>query len=109
MLTSGCGIDDGPPLSATAAAGRDLAADAGCMSCHGDNGTGGVGPAWTGLAGSTVELSDGTTILADADYLVRSIADPAAEQVASYTLAMPTNSLTDDQVNLVVAYIQELK
>ena len=103
-----CGADEQPDLSAAAARGRDVAAGSGCAGCHGGSGEGGVGPAWTGLAGSTVQLDDGSTVTADADYLHRSIVDPGAEVVAGYTLQMPQNQLSDDEAAAVVAYIQEL-
>lgn len=105
----GDGGDDGAPaLPPAAVAGRDLARSQGCASCHGDNGQGGVGPAWTGLAGSEVELSDGSTVIADEAYLTRAITDPNAEMVDGYTLQMPTNSLTADEVASIVEYITAL-
>ena len=108
MALSAC-ADDGPPLSEAGARGKDLAGDNGCLACHGRNGQGGVGPAWTGLAGATVELDDGTTVVADDNYLRRSISDPQAEQVAGYTVLMPTNKLAPGEVDAVIAYIKDLK
>ena len=96
------------PLSAAAERGRRTALDAGCASCHGASWQGGVAPAWVGLAGSTVILSDGSTVTADATYLARSITAPADEKVRGYNVAMPPNALTADQVADVVAFIQAL-
>ncbi len=96
-------------LSAEAAAGRDIALSRGCSACHGDNGEGGVGPAWVGLAGSTVVLEGGRAVVADTDYLRRSIVDPEAEVVAGTTLTMPVSVLTDDEVMALIAYIEELR
>lgn len=107
-VTASCGGDDGPELSEAARNGRDLSRSNGCAACHGNNGQGGVGPSWVGLAGSEVELEDGTTVIADRDYLYRSIADPAAEVVAGYSVRMPTNGLDDAQIADVIAYIEEL-
>jgi len=98
-----------PDLSPAAEQGRTIALDSGCVACHGDRGQGGVGPGWQGLAGTEVELEDGTTVVADAAYLRRSIADPGEDVVAGTTVNMPTNQLTDDEIDLVVAYIQELR
>ena len=109
LALSGCGGNDGPPLSAEGSVGRQVAADSGCMACHGDDGSGGVGPAWIGLADSMVELDDGTTVVADDAYLARSITDPDESRVATYTLRMPSNSLGDADVAAVVAYIRDLK
>ncbi len=96
------------PLSPAAEAGREVAKDAGCMSCHGGAGEGGVGPGWQGLAGSTRRLGDGSEVVADRAYLVRSITDPGAEKVDGYAVAMPLANLTDEQVDAIVVYIEEL-
>ena len=107
---AGCGGgDDDLNLSPAAAEGRAIAQEAGCVSCHGADGGGQVGPAWKGLAGSTVALADGTTVTADTEYLTRSITEPDAELVEGYTIRMPTNTLTADEVASVVAYIEELR
>ncbi len=109
LIVSGCGGSDGPTLTAEGEKGRDLAKAAGCVACHGDDGDGGVGPGWIGLADSVVDLDDGTTAIADTEFLTRSITEPNVDQTATYTLLMPANSLTDDEVAAVVTYIQELK
>ena len=98
-----------PELSRRAAEGRAIVESSGCTSCHGDDGEGGVGPAWVGLAGSTVELDDGTIVVADADYLTRAIAAPDEDRAAGLTLAMPMNDLTADEIDAVVTYLQELR
>jgi cytochrome c oxidase subunit 2 len=109
-LAAGCGSDRtlDLDLSAAAARGQSVAVDAGCQACHGLNWNGGVGPALVGLAGSTVTLDDDTTVVADEAYLTRAVADPAAQKTKGYTIVMPANSLTADQVADVVAFIQEL-
>ena len=104
---SACGDDDSG-LSAVAQRGKNTANSNGCASCHGAAGQGGVGPTWIDLAGSEVELKDGTTVTADDTYLIRSIVEPAAEEVVGYTLAMPTNGLSEAEAADVVAYIKEL-
>ncbi len=72
------------------------------------NGQGGVGPTWQGLAGSDVELADGTVIVADQDYLIRAITDPSADLLADFAVQMPRNNLDDSQVNDIVSYINDL-
>ncbi len=108
-LGAGCGGDGSSSLSEAAQAGRQIAENAGCVACHGADGQGGVGPAWAGLAGSTVELADGSRVVADASYLHRAIVDPGADVVAGSALAMPMNRLSPDEVDAVVAYIEELE
>lgn len=103
-----CGDDDSDSaegLSAEARQGAELADDNGCSACHR---SGAVGPRWDGLYGSTVELDDGSTVVADESYLTRAITDPGAEIVAGYDVQMPDNDLTDEEVAAVVAYLREL-
>ena len=107
-LLVGCGDDGGSGLSAVAEQGREIARRSGCAACHGPDGSGAAGPSWVGLAGSTLELEDGTTLVADEAYLRRSITDPGAQVVAGYLAGMPENTLADTEVDAVVAYIQEL-
>jgi cytochrome c oxidase subunit 2 len=106
-LLAACG-DDGPELSPQAAEGRDLIRDRGCAACHGRNGGGGVGPSWVGLHGTMEELESGEEVLVDADYLRRSIVDPSADRVAGYSVTMPDNTLDDDEIDAVIAYIEAL-
>ena len=63
------------------ALGQQLFTADGCAGCHSLSGSKGVGPALNGLAGSTVTLSDGSTITADDAYLARSITEPDAQIV----------------------------
>jgi cytochrome c oxidase subunit 2 len=95
--------DDGDPVRR----GRELAEDRGCVSCHREGG-GGIGPDWEGLAGSTVTLDDGSTVVADEEYLTLAITDPDAQIVEDYDIRMPSNRLDDDEVAAIVAYIESL-
>jgi cytochrome c oxidase subunit 2 len=88
--------------------GEQIALDSGCTACHGSNGEGGAGPAWKGLAGSQVELADGSTVTADDAYLTESIRDPHAKSVKGYG-AMPPNSLSDDEIAAIVEFIKSLE
>lgn len=79
-----------PTTTETTGAGGDVASgqklfvsDA-CSSCHSLDGSAGVGPTIKGLAGSEVELTDGSSVTADSDYLTRAIVDPDVEIVAGY-------------------------
>jgi cytochrome c oxidase subunit 2 len=97
-----------PRLSPLEERGLEVARTSGCVGCHGESGEGGAGPAWVGLAGSNVALSDGTVVVADTEYLHRSITTPSAQLVAGYTVVMPTIDLTDEEIDAVVAYIEGL-
>jgi cytochrome c oxidase subunit 2 len=103
-------------LAAQAAAtpegrGEALVRNSVCSACHLINGVGGsIGPAWNGLFGHQVELSDGSVVTADEAYLAESIKAPQAKIVAGYeTQLMPNYGFTDEQIADIVAYIKTLK
>jgi cytochrome c oxidase subunit 2 len=108
LIAAGCGGTAASELSSQAADGRRVANTKGCASCHGADGSGGVGPAFVGLYGSDVTLADGSTVVADDAYLRRSITDPGAERVDGYAVNMPTTDLDADEIEAVLAYIREL-
>jgi cytochrome c oxidase subunit 2 len=95
-------------LSPEAEQGRELAESNGCTSCHSTGDREGVGPSWQGLAGSEVELDDGSVVVADEEYLRRSIVEPNAQIVAGYRGIMPERPLDPAEVDAIVAYLQEL-
>lgn len=106
---AGCSSGDAPAaLTPEAVDGRNIAVERGCTSCHGGDFAGGVGPSWVGLFGSEVALVSGETVIADRDYLVESIVDPNAERRLGTALQMPTVTLTNEEVELIVDYIVEL-
>jgi cytochrome c oxidase subunit II len=111
--TEGAG-DGGSGVSfdtAAAARGEALAASTGCLACHAIDGTTGTGPGWQGLAGSTVTLQDGGTVVADDAYLFNSIVDPEAQIVAGFEAVMPTtysDSLSQTEIDDLVEYIKSL-
>jgi len=111
LVAGACGQDGGSTkgLSPAAARGYELARTQGCTSCHGASGGGGIGPAWTGALGSTVTLTDGTQVVVDEAYLTRAIKDPNAEVVDGFSVSMPENHLTDDEIADLVAYIVSLR
>lgn len=88
--------------------GRTLVEQVGCVACHSPDGSKGAGPTWDGLAGSTVRLDDGTERVADAAYLRESILDPKAAVVDGYAPVMPRTDLPDEDVDAIVAYLQQL-
>jgi mono/diheme cytochrome c family protein len=72
------------PAAQLAARGKVLYTSDGCSACHSISGAAGAGPTFKGLAGSTVTLSDGSTVTADDAYLSRSITEPDAQIVEGY-------------------------
>jgi cytochrome c oxidase subunit 2 len=93
--------------------GQRWATQFGCVACHSVDGTQIVGPTWLGLAGSTVPLSDGPTVVADTDYLLKSILDPNEQIHEGFQPGiMPLNFeelLTPEQMEQIVAFIESLQ
>lgn len=89
--------------------GGALVAANGCAACHSINGAAGVGPTWLGLAGTQVELADGSTVLADDAFLAESIKHPTAKIVKGFPPVMPVYPFTDEEIANIVAYIKTLK
>ena len=91
-------------------AGQNLAVLKGCTSCHSVNDTTKIAPPWKGLYGSQIELNDGSLVLVDDTYLIESIKEPNAKITQGFTRgAMPFISLTDDEINALVAYIKSVR
>lgn len=109
----GTSTEDLPELSLTSAGreGLETMRTLGCGSCHGANGQGvdGLGPPFASLWGAEVTLSDGTVVVADADYLRLSVTDPQAQIVAGYGLPMPPYRLDDAEMDELLALFEELK
>lgn len=90
--------------------GQALVAANGCGACHSINGSPGIGPTWYGLAGSQVELTDGSVVTADDTYLHESIKAPQAKIVKGFeNQLMPTYGFTDEQIADLIAYIKTLR
>jgi cytochrome c oxidase subunit 2 len=95
------------------AEGKTLAGRNGCAACHSPDGTALAGPTWQCLYGKTETLDDGSTVLVDDEYLVKSIVNPDAQVVDGYvTGAMPKDfgdKLSDDAIQATLAYIESLQ
>jgi cytochrome c oxidase subunit 2 len=93
-------------LSIAAQSGKELAQIKGCMGCHGFS-DGAIGPSWQNLFGKTQTLADGTEVLVDAAYLKESIINPSAKLVKGYAPIMPTLSLSELELESIIAFITE--
>ena len=105
IFLASCGTGTG--LSAKATEGQRLAQDLGCTSCH--SGQSGVGPNWEDTWGTARELADGSTEVFDSDYVRSSLSDPSAQVVDGYQAIMPSFSLSDTQVEAIIAFLKEAK
>ncbi len=84
----------------------------GCKACHSVDGIAGIGPSWLGVYGQQEALNDGTTVLVDEDYLLKSIIDPNVQIVEGYqpNLMPPTfeQLLSEEEIDDLIAYIKSL-
>lgn len=101
--------ETGGPAVSVVAAGEALFQQQGCPSCHTSE-AGARGPSLAGLAGSTVDLADGSTVVADDAYLRQSILEPQARLVAGYSAIMPTYQglLSEESLMQLIAYLKSL-
>ncbi|NNE35668.1 MAG: cytochrome c oxidase subunit II [Rhodothermales bacterium] len=82
-----------------------------CNSCHTVDGSRLVGPSIQGLFGSERQFADGTSAVADEEYLRTSIVAPASQIVESYPNVMPATyaSLRPDDVSKIIEYIKTVQ
>ena len=80
-----------------------------CVACHSLDGSRKVGPSFLGLFGRQVSFTDGTSAVADENYILESIVNPAAKIVDTNPPGMPPGyaSLPPEQLNALVAFIKE--
>ncbi|MFQ5568827.1 MAG: cytochrome c oxidase subunit II [Rhodothermales bacterium] len=82
----------------------------GCKGCHSLDGTPGVGPTIQGLFGTQQRpLSDGSSVVADDNYIRESILNPAAKIAAGSPPAMPAayGGLSAEELDALIAFIKE--
>ncbi len=90
-----------------AARGRRCSVAHGCSGCHGADSTVHA-PDLVDLYGRPVQLSDGTTVIADDRYLHDSILLPNIQIVAGYAPIMPSFSgqLSEEDLLALIAYLK---
>jgi len=82
----------------------------GCNQCHSIDGTTNKCPTWKDLFGSDVKLQDGTTVLADENYLFDVISKPNSKPIPGFEKIMPPTLglVTDPEIHDVIKYVQTL-
>ncbi len=101
-------MDDGTLTPAEQ--GERLYTQQGCFACHSLDGSLASGPTFLGLAGSIRNFTDGTSAVADDNYLRTSIVNPTLQIVEGYPPVMPGQyaaTLSVDQIDALVAFIKE--
>ena len=102
MISACCG---GAEMSDEAEIGSVLVGSLGCLTCHGASD--GVGPTWDRVWGTVRALSDGSTAVFDAEYVRASISKPEEQTVKGFDPVMPAFSLSDPDLDSIVAFLEE--
>ena len=103
-------LTSGAPMGSLAENGEKLFQDLACANCHKTDSAGRC-PNLANVFGSTVQLTDGSTVKADEAYIRESILQPSAKIVAGYQPVMPTfqGLVTEEGVLQLIEYIKSLK
>ncbi len=81
-----------------------------CNTCHSTDGSKSPGPTWKGMIGREEALADGSKVTVDEAYIHESILKPQAKIVAGYTtVVMPPFTITDKQIDAIIAYMKTIK
>lgn len=108
---AGEGASEGDRVAELRRAGERLSKVKGCHACHSTDGSLLVGPSYKGLLGSTVTVvSGGQTrqIVADEEYIRRSILEPTADVVEGYEPVMPKVDATEEEIAALIEYLKSL-
>lgn len=103
----------GPSEGASAVAqGRRIVQQLGCNACHSMDGSVIVGPSYKGLFGkeeTVITNGEERTIIADEDYIRRSIYEPNADVVKGFNSGLMQSyedQLTDEDLDKIIEYIK---
>src|SRR5690606_30543980 len=90
--------------------GKTLRLTKGCAQCHNVDGAPSTGPAWNETFGATRQFADGSSAVADENYLRESILYPHNKVVAGWPNQMPAyaGQLKEREVRALIAYIASL-
>ncbi len=84
----------------------------GCKTCHNiDNDEAKTGPSLKGIWGRSEQLTDGSTITADDNYIRESVLDPNAKIVSGFSPQMPSfaGRFNDEHITALIEYLKTLK
>lgn len=94
--------------SAATAQTQQLLDQYGCSACHSTDGSASTAPTFKGLYGSKRVLADGSTVVADDQYILQSIEMPEAKVVKGFD-AMPPLPVPPDDERKIVQIIKGLR
>ncbi len=95
---------------APAELGKRLYTARGCNQCHTIDGSASRGPTWQNLFGSERQFTDGSSTVADENYIVEAITQPNARIVAGFGGIMPSyqGSLRSHEITGLIAYMKSI-
>ncbi len=79
-----------------------------CISCHSLDGSPLVGPSFKGLWQKERRFVDGSSAIADENYIRSSILNPNDQVVEDYPAAMPVQDYSDEEILSIIEYIKSL-
>lgn len=108
FLEAGASLGEGMTLEEY---GEQLYTAKACITCHSIDGMPNTGPTWKNSYGTNRQLSNGSSVVIDENYIRESILNPMAKIAFGFQPAMPTYQgiLKDRQIDALVAYIKSLQ
>jgi cytochrome c oxidase subunit 2 len=102
-------LSGGTTSASLAVTGETVFQQLGCPTCHRADSQG-RGPSLVGLFGKPVELQDGSTVVADENYIRESVLSPNAKIVRGFQPIMPVfqGLVGEEQLTALVAYVKSL-
>jgi len=112
-LGKGSSKDAMPAVALTLAEqGKKITESKGCTACHNaEVGVNAIGPSYRGLYGSTRYFQDGSSAVADDNYIRESILVSQKKIVKGYNPVMPPyqGQVSESELNAILAYLKSLK
>jgi mono/diheme cytochrome c family protein len=91
-------------------AGNSAFTRLGCVTCHTTDGRAGVGPSLYNIFGSQIDIADGPSLKADADYIRESIRQPKAKVHKGYQPVMPDfgPQIKDREIETITEFLKSI-
>jgi cytochrome c oxidase subunit 2 len=90
--------------------GKKLYSKLGCVACHSTDGSIKLAPSFKGIYGKMEELSDGTMVKVDDNYIRQSILEPQKQITKGFGPIMPTfqGRVSERDLSGLIAFIKSL-